>query len=137
MYIYSDTIEAIHLEIGFRAGMRLAAQLAACPRLSKVCEDGVARMEEREFRDRLRRLIEEKGLSARKMSRRLGRNDSYIQNILSGGALPSMPDVSENLRLSPHNAGDVLERRRGCGRRSGAKAAQAGRAAARGFVGAR
>lgn len=28
VYIYSDTIEAIHLEIGFRAGMRLAAQLA-------------------------------------------------------------------------------------------------------------
>ena len=28
VYIYSDTIEAIHLEIGFRAGMRRAAQLA-------------------------------------------------------------------------------------------------------------
>ena len=75
-------------------------------------------MEEREFRDRLRRLIEEKGLSARKMSRRLGRNDSYIQNILSGGALPSMRmflKICAFLRITPEtfwsggaDAGGVL-----------------------------
>lgn len=75
-------------------------------------------MEEWEFRDRLRRLIEEKGLSARKMSRRLGRNDSYIQNILSGGALPSMRmflKICAFLRITPEtfwsggaDAGGVL-----------------------------
>ena len=96
----------------------LPPSLRACPRPSKACEDGAARMEEWEFRDRLRRLIEEKGLSARKMSRRLGRNDSYIQNILSGGALPSMRmflKICAFLRITPEtfwsggaDAGGVL-----------------------------
>ena len=38
------------------------------------------------------------------MSRRLGRNDSYIQNILSGGALPSMRmflKICAFLRITP------------------------------------
>ena len=119
VYIYSDTIEAIHREIGFRAGMRPAAQL------------GVGISRQAAAPDRRKRAFGAEDEPSAGAERQLHPEHPQRRRTAVDA------DVSENLRLSPHNAGDVLERRRGCGRRSGAKAAQAGRAADRGFVGAR
>ena len=47
-------------------------------------------MTENEFCERLTKLREDKGVSARDMSLSIGQNPGYINNIESGRALPSM-----------------------------------------------
>ncbi len=61
-------------------------------------------MYEQEFALRLARLRTQKGVSAREMSLALGNNSSYINNIETGKALPSMLNffyICQYLNVSP------------------------------------
>lgn len=59
---------------------------------------------EEQFRDRLAKLRLKSGVSARKMSKALAQNESYINNIENGHGLPSMSGffyICEYFKISP------------------------------------
>jgi Predicted transcriptional regulators len=61
-------------------------------------------MNEKEFAERLTKLREFKGVSARDMSLSIGQNPGYINNIESGRALPSMSTffyICDYLNITP------------------------------------
>ena len=61
-------------------------------------------MNENDFAERLTKLREIKGVSARDMSLSIGQNPGYINNIESGRALPSMSTffyICDYLNISP------------------------------------
>ncbi len=61
-------------------------------------------MYEKEFQERLAKLRNKKGVSARDMSLSIGQNAGYINNIETGKALPSMSGffyICEYLNISP------------------------------------
>ena len=61
-------------------------------------------MEIEEFAERLSTLRQEKGVSARDMSRSIGQNENYINNIENKKAFPSMTSffyISEFLKITP------------------------------------
>lgn len=61
-------------------------------------------MYEEDFPIRLAKLRSQKGVSAREMSLAIGQNPSYINNIESGKALPSMAGfffICEYLNITP------------------------------------
>ena len=67
-------------------------------------------MYENEFPLRLAQLRSKKGVSAREMSLSIGQNASYINNIESGKALPSMSGffyICEYLGISPNEFFDT------------------------------
>lgn len=67
-------------------------------------------MYEEEFPIRLAKLRSQKGVSAREMSLAIGQNPSYINNIESGKALPSMSGfffICEYLGITPYEFFDT------------------------------
>lgn len=61
-------------------------------------------MEIEEFVERLSTLRQEKGVSARDMSRSIGQNENYINNIENKKAFPSMTSffyICEFLKITP------------------------------------
>lgn len=61
-------------------------------------------MEIEEFAERLSTLRQEKGVSARDMSRSIGQNENYINNIENKKAFPSMTSffyICEFLKITP------------------------------------
>lgn len=67
-------------------------------------------MYEEEFPIRLAKLRSQKGVSAREMSLAIGQNPSYINNIESGKALPSMSGfffICEYLDITPYEFFDT------------------------------
>ena len=63
-----------------------------------------------EFRERLTNLRNAKDVSAREMSLDIGLNESYIHNIESGKALPSMTNffyICDYLNISPKDFFDT------------------------------
>ena len=61
-------------------------------------------MDEKEFAERLARLRENKGVSARDMSLSIGQNPGYINNIETGKAKPSLDGlfyICEFLGITP------------------------------------
>ena len=61
-------------------------------------------MDEKDFRVRLARLREKKGVSARDMSLSIGQNPGYINNIENGKAKPSLDGIffiCEYLGITP------------------------------------
>ena len=61
-------------------------------------------MEIEEFAERLSTLRQEKGVSARDMSRSIGQNENYINNIEKKKAFPSMTSffyICEFLKITP------------------------------------
>ena len=67
-------------------------------------------MYEEDFPIRLAKLRNQKGVSAREMSLAIGQNPSYINNIESGKALPSMSGfffICEYLGITPQEFFDI------------------------------
>ncbi len=67
-------------------------------------------MEIEEFAERLSTLRQEKGVSARDMSRSIGQNENYINNIENKKAFPSMTSffyICEFLKIMPAAFFDV------------------------------
>lgn len=67
-------------------------------------------MYEEDFPIRLAKLRNQKGVSAREMSLAIGQNPSYINNIESGKALPSMSGfffICEYLGITPQEFFDM------------------------------
>lgn len=67
-------------------------------------------MYDNEFRERLSKLRNFKNVSAREMSLDIGLNESYINNIESGKALPSMTNffyICDYLNISPKDFFDT------------------------------
>lgn len=67
-------------------------------------------MYEKEFAERLTKLREQRGISAREMSLQLGQNDSYINRLENKKSFPSMESffyICEYLNITPAEFWDI------------------------------